>query len=70
MWSEDFRKCDVAQQPLLGACVCAVFDAGHLAVLLVGLVQTLVTVDVDQAQLLRRARERVCVRRAKIMLLI
>lgn len=32
--------------------MCAVSDAGHLAVLLAGLVQTLVTVDVDQGQLL------------------
>lgn len=32
--------------------MCAVFDTGHLAVLLAGLVQTLVTVDVDQGQLL------------------
>lgn len=32
--------------------MCAVSDAGHLTVLLAGLVQTLVTVDVDQGQLL------------------
>lgn len=32
--------------------MCAIFDAGHLTVLLTGLVQTLVTVDVDQGQLL------------------
>lgn len=32
--------------------MCAVSDAGHLAVLLAGLVQALVTVDVDQRQLL------------------
>lgn len=32
--------------------MCAVFDTGHLAVLLAGLVQTLVAVDVDQGQLL------------------
>lgn len=32
--------------------MCAVSDAGNLAVLLAGLVQTLVTVDVDQGQLL------------------
>ena len=32
--------------------MCAVSDAGDLAVLLARLVQTLVTVDVDQSQLL------------------
>ena len=43
--------------------MCAVSDAGHLAVLLAGLVQTLVTVDVDQGQLLHSRdteRESVC----------
>lgn len=40
--------------------MCAVFDAGHLAVLLTGLVQTLVAVDVDQAQLLHRGETRGC----------
>lgn len=48
--------------------MCAVSDAGHLAVLLAGLVQALVTVDVDQRQLLHSTqthaackREYVCV---------
>ena len=50
--SEDLRERDIAQQPLLGAAVRAVLDAGHLAVVLVGLVQTLVTVHVHQGQLL------------------
>lgn len=37
--------------------MCAVSDAGHLAVLLAGLVQALVTVDMDQGQLLHAHRE-------------
>lgn len=42
--------------------MCAVSDAGHLAVLLAGLVQTLVTVDVDQGQLLHGGEtQRLCV---------
>lgn len=36
--------------------MCAVSDTGHLAVLLAGLVQALVAVDVDQSQLLHRQR--------------
>lgn len=46
----------------------AVSDAGHLAVLLTGLVQTLVTVDVDQSQLLHDRETQsacVCVRGCK-----
>lgn len=47
--------------------MCAVSDAGHLAVLLAGLVQALVTVDVDQRQLLHSTQtqavcKRECVR--------
>lgn len=37
----------------------AVSDAGHLAVLLAGLVQTLVTVDVDQGQLLHSTKTQI-----------
>lgn len=37
----------------------AVSDAGHLAVLLAGLVQTLVTVDVDQGQLLHSTQTQI-----------
>lgn len=43
--------------------MCAVSDAGDLAVLLTGFVQALVAVDVDQSQLLHSEQEqgqRVC----------
>lgn len=43
---EDLGQRDVPQEPLLGPAAIAVSDAGHLAVLLRGLVQTLVAVDV------------------------
>lgn len=51
--SEYFWKRDVSKKPLLGPAPSAVPDAGHLAVVLRGLVQALVTVHMLQGELLK-----------------
>ena len=51
--SEYFWKGDVPKKPLLGSASAAVSDAGHLAVLVCGFVQALVTVHMLQGQLLK-----------------
>lgn len=57
--SEYLWKGDVSKQPLLGPASTAVSDAGHLAVLVCGFVQALVTVHVLQGQLLRETGKEV-----------
>ena len=48
--SEYFWKGDVSKKPLLGSASAAVSDAGHLAVLVCGFIQALVTVHMLQGQ--------------------
>lgn len=51
--SEYFWKGDVSKKPLLGSASIAVSDAGHLAVLVCGFIQALVTVHMLQGQFLK-----------------